>query len=68
MAWPIPVMFPGADGAGEEEGKTKKKRKRNKKKGGGNQQTDPPSIPVKDLFPNGPKEGEILEYPTAQDE
>lgn len=42
----------------EEEGETeekKKKKKRNRNKGGkgGKNQTDPPSIPITDLFPDG---------------
>ncbi|KAL1923995.1 uncharacterized protein VTP21DRAFT_7030 [Calcarisporiella thermophila] len=51
---------------GESAGK-KKKKKKSKKKSGGNggsmKQTEPPTIPVSKLFPNGVyPEGEILEY------
>ena len=36
--------------------------------GGAKQQTDPPSVPIIDLFPNAEGlEGEILEYPLAKD-
>lgn len=52
----------------------KKKKKRNRKKGGGGggnvksgRQTDPPSIPIVDLFPDEVyPEGEILEYPVPK--
>ncbi|CAM6106029.1 unnamed protein product [Calypogeia fissa] len=41
----------------------KKKKSKSKKKKSTLQQTDPPSIPVKDLFPNGEfPEGEIQQY------
>ncbi len=56
----------GAEGDGEgETAKKKKKKKKNKKKGG---QTDPPSLPIVDLFQNGLPEGEILQYAALQDE
>lgn len=71
---------PGDTEEGGEGQAQKKKRKRNKKKpnagnaGDGSstvstgklQQTDPPSIPVKDLFPV-PRCGEICDYPPTQD-
>jgi len=51
--------------------KKKRNRKKNKPKVDGAtptvQQTDPPSIPIYDLFPDGGPEGEILDYPTLQD-
>ena len=31
------------------------------------QQTDPPSVAIADLFPDGGPVGEIQEYPVAQD-
>lgn len=59
----------GEEGVAEE---GKKKRKRNKKKktggGGGPVQTDPPSIPIKELYPNGAPEGQIMDHPIAADE
>lgn len=47
----------------------KKKKKRNRKKSGKPVQTNPPSIPIVDLFSDGifPL-GEIQEYPTAKDD
>jgi len=70
------------DEEGDGDAKKKKKRKRNKKKTGGAQQTDsipgavtaavqqtePPSIPIRELFPNGGPIGEILEHPIAKDD
>ncbi|XP_059169686.1 methionine aminopeptidase 2-like [Physella acuta] len=57
-----------------DDGDGKKKKKRNKKKkanvgGGANkQQTVPPSIPIVELFsPGNYPVGEIMEYPTEQD-
>ncbi|XP_071170631.1 methionine aminopeptidase 2-like [Mytilus edulis] len=45
---------------------TKKKKK--KKKGGGKQQTDPPSLPISELFPDGNyPEGEIMKHPEVKD-
>ncbi|RZC40155.1 methionine aminopeptidase 2 [Asbolus verrucosus] len=49
----------------------KKKKKRNRKKGGGGKiaQTDPPSIPIIELFPDQVFPiGEIQEYPTEKDD
>ncbi|KAI4461332.1 methionine aminopeptidase 2 [Holotrichia oblita] len=55
------------DGEGD-----KKKKRRNRKKGGGNKgsnQTDPPTIPIVDLFPDQIfPEGEIMEYPKGKDD
>uniref|UniRef100_A0A1B0CYD4 Methionine aminopeptidase 2 n=1 Tax=Phlebotomus papatasi TaxID=29031 RepID=A0A1B0CYD4_PHLPP len=46
----------------------KKKKKKNKKKGA-NGQTDPPSIPIAKLFPDGNfPEGEIMHHPTVADD
>lgn len=53
-------------GAVTGEGGGKKKKK--KKKGGVKTQTDPPTIPVCELFPDGNfPEGEICKYPVDQD-
>nr|XP_054486937.1 methionine aminopeptidase 2 isoform X3 [Agelaius phoeniceus] len=56
------------DGDGEGDGATGKKKKKKKKKKGPKVQTDPPSIPICDLFPSNvfPK-GEECEYPPTQD-
>ncbi|KAJ7410810.1 Methionine aminopeptidase 2 [Pitangus sulphuratus] len=56
------------DGEGEGDGATGKKKKKKKKKKGPKVQTDPPSIPICDLFPSNvfPK-GEECEYPPTQD-
>ncbi|KAF0313219.1 Methionine aminopeptidase 2 [Amphibalanus amphitrite] len=54
----------GGDAAG------KKKRKRKKKNKGGpvKQQTDPPSIPVVEMYPkNTAPKGQLMEYPAVQD-
>ncbi|XP_052780976.1 methionine aminopeptidase 2-like [Mya arenaria] len=52
-----------ADG---EDGEKKKKKKKKKKGGGLKQQTDPPSIAVAELFPDGNfPEGEVLDHPIA---
>ncbi|CAH0554984.1 unnamed protein product [Brassicogethes aeneus] len=56
---------------GAEEGKDneKKKKKRNRKKGGKPTQTNPPSVPIVDLFPDQVfPEGEIMEYPALKDD
>jgi len=55
-------------GAPKDEGASKKKNK--KKKGGGAKvQTDPPSLPVSELFPNGNfPEGQIMEHHIALDD
>ena len=46
----------------------KKKKNKKKKKGGRPTQTDPPTVAIKDLFPDGvfPK-GEVVDHPIAQD-
>ncbi|NWT59071.1 MAP2 aminopeptidase, partial [Erythrocercus mccallii] len=61
------TFFP-IDGEGEGDGATGKKKKKKKKKKGPKVQTDPPSIPICDLFPSNvfPK-GEECEYPPTQD-
>ncbi|XP_057670000.1 methionine aminopeptidase 2 [Diorhabda carinulata] len=47
----------------------KKKKKRNRKKGGKPKQTDPPSIPIVELFPDGVFPiGEIQKYETGKDD
>ncbi|KAL3268619.1 hypothetical protein HHI36_007725 [Cryptolaemus montrouzieri] len=68
------------NGVADENGKTeiqepeetgdKKKKKRNRKKGGGKpSQTNPPSIPIVELFPDQVfPEGQILEHPVKQDD
>ncbi|KAI2567406.1 METAP2 isoform 10, partial [Pan troglodytes] len=45
--------FPGSDGDGDGDGATGKKKKKKKKKRGPKVQTDPPSVPICDLYPNG---------------
>ncbi|XP_015695771.1 methionine aminopeptidase 2A-like isoform X2 [Oryza brachyantha] len=53
--------YPSQDGAPA--AKKKKKKSKSKKKNGPLQQTDPPSIPVDELFPSGEfPEGEIQRY------
>lgn len=53
-----------AEGDGE-----KKKKKRNRKKGGKGKQTDPPSVPITDLFPDQVfPEGEIQKYKLPKDD
>ncbi|KAJ7414100.1 hypothetical protein WISP_86447 [Willisornis vidua] len=63
----LSTFFP-VDGEGEGDGATGKKKKKKKKKKGPKVQTDPPSIPICDLFPSNvfPK-GEECEYPPTQD-
>ena len=62
------------EGGGDVEGASKKKKKKKKKKtggggGGGNvsdgtKQTDPPTIPISELYPDGNfPVGEEVEYP-----
>ena len=56
----------GEDGSAPEKAKKKKKKK---KKGGGKKQTDPPSIPITEMFPNNSYPvGEIMDHPTFSDE
>lgn len=55
-----------AEGAEGEDGEKKKKKKKKKKGGSAKQQTDPPSVAIAELFPDGNfPEGEILEHPIA---
>ena len=52
----------------DEEGKSKKKKNKNKKKTG-KTQTDPPTLPISDLFPSGSyPEGQIMEHPIAEND
>ncbi|KGO68469.1 Winged helix-turn-helix transcription repressor DNA-binding [Penicillium italicum] len=52
----------GAAGADKKK-KKKKPKKKSKKKGGAKVQSEPPRVPVSNLFPNGQyPEGEIVEY------
>lgn len=55
----------GAEGEGD-----KKKKRRNRKKGNkGVCQTDPPTIPIVELFPDQVfPEGEIMDYPQPKDD
>ena len=48
----IPFFLPVAEG-GEDAKKKRKKRKGRGGKGSQKQQTDPPSIPIAELFPEG---------------
>ena len=53
--------------------KNKKKNKSKGKSGGGSSgaktQTDPPSVPISELFPNGNyPEGQIMDHPIANDD
>lgn len=53
----------------EEKDPEKKKKKRNRKKGGKTVQTDPPSIPIVDLYPDQVFPiGEIMDYPPPKDD
>ncbi|KAJ1526985.1 hypothetical protein ONE63_008530 [Megalurothrips usitatus] len=53
---------------GEGDGAAKKKKKRKKGKGKSTTQTDPPTIPICDLFPDGVYPvGQIMDYPTVND-
>ncbi len=56
------------DGDADAGAAEKKKKKKKKKKGGGKKQTDPPTIPISEMFPskNYPI-GEVLEHPTFTD-
>ncbi|KZC08742.1 PREDICTED: methionine aminopeptidase 2 [Dufourea novaeangliae] len=54
------------DGETEETKKKKKKRKPRGKAGGVKQQTDPPTVPISELFPDGNfPVGQIMEHPPA---
>lgn len=68
---PGPIEDEEEDGQGDAEAgdpstdavKKKKKKSKSKKKRESSVQTDPPSVPVKDLFPSGDfPEGELQEY------
>lgn len=49
-----------------EEVKKKKKKRKARGKGGMKQQTDPPTVPVSELFPDGNFPiGQLMEYPPA---
>ncbi|XP_051979289.1 methionine aminopeptidase 2b [Xyrauchen texanus] len=57
-----------AEEDGEEGDSTGKKKKKKKKKKGPKVQTDPPSIPICELYPSGVfAKGQECEYPPAQD-
>ena len=61
----------GSEKNGDENNKeTKSKKKnKNKKSGGPKTQTDPPSIPISELFSNGNfPEGQIMQHPIANDD
>ncbi|KAK7101782.1 methionine aminopeptidase 2-like [Littorina saxatilis] len=54
--------------AGQAAGEGAAKKKKKKKKGGQKTQTDPPSVPISELIPDGNfPEGEICKYPVDQD-
>lgn len=54
------------DAAAAETKKPKKKKNKKKKKKTAKTQTDPPSVPIKELFPNGIYPiGEILDHPVS---
>ncbi|KAF5288158.1 hypothetical protein FQR65_LT12085 [Abscondita terminalis] len=55
--------------AGDNDGDKKKKKKNRKKGGKSGGQTDPPSIPIIELFPNQVfPEGEIMQYGNGKDD
>ncbi|XP_072941071.1 methionine aminopeptidase 2 [Epargyreus clarus] len=55
------------DEPGEGEDKKKKKKNKNKSKSGGKTQTNPPTIPISELFPDGNfPEGQIMEHGPAE--
>ena len=57
---------PATEDGGETEEAKKKKKKRKPRGKGGKQQTDPPTIPIAELFPDGNfPEGQIMEHPSA---
>ncbi|XP_076058870.1 methionyl aminopeptidase und [Oratosquilla oratoria] len=57
------------EGAAQTEGSSKKKKKNKKKKKTGSMQTDPPSVPVVDLYQDGELPiGEISEYKINKDD
>ncbi|CAB1413866.1 unnamed protein product [Pleuronectes platessa] len=58
----------GEEDGDEGENAAGKKKKKKKKKKGPKTQTDPPSVPICDLFPSGTfPMGQECEYPTLQD-
>ncbi|XP_060080455.1 methionine aminopeptidase 2-like [Ylistrum balloti] len=58
-----------AEGEDQTSGESVVKKKKKKKKKGGKQQTDPPSIPISELFPDGNyPEGQVTEYPPLKDD
>lgn len=60
-----PTEMAENDGESEEVKKKKKKRKP-RGKGGVKQQTDPPTVPVSELFPDGNFPiGQIMDHPSA---
>lgn len=67
---PAPVENDVVEPAVEENAEgEKKKKKRNRKKGGKHTQTDPPTVAIVDLFPDGNfPEGEIQDYPIVNDD
>jgi len=59
---------PSEEKSGDQESKAKKKTK-SKGKTGPKVQTDPPSLPVSDLFPDGNfPEGQIMDHPIGNDD
>ncbi|XP_017774316.1 PREDICTED: methionine aminopeptidase 2 [Nicrophorus vespilloides] len=59
----------GDDDVAAADADKKPKKKKNRKKGGKPTQTDPPSVPIVDLFPDQVfPVGEIMEYPIGKDE
>ncbi|XP_043267627.1 methionine aminopeptidase 2 isoform X2 [Venturia canescens] len=60
-----PVATANENGGENEEAKKKKKKRKPRGKGA-KQQTDPPTIPISELFPDGNfPEGQIMEHPSA---
>ena len=67
----VEEKIPAENGAPEngpegEDSASSKKKKPKKKKGVASVQTEPPTVPVKELFPSGQfPEGQIMEHPIA---
>ena len=67
----VEEKIPDENGAPEnglegEDSASSKKKKPKKKKGVASVQTEPPTVPVKELFPSGQfPEGQIMEHPIA---
>ncbi|XP_022124858.1 methionine aminopeptidase 2 [Pieris rapae] len=60
-------VAPVENNAGEGEDKKKKKKNKNKNKNGVKSQTNPPTIPIAELFPDGNfPEGQIMEHGPAE--